>query len=256
MLYELRPLWVNFDTTYFIESEKIFLIWDLLKIWKDYYLIVWNKKWTKELKNNILYYWNLFNPTTIYFQQFLKNYWYSRYFKFFKLYIQDIKHLNKYELPKIKKHKFETWEEYINKYKNYETYNNYIKNGDTNIKTININNFSIDLLSKKQNLIVFPDNWSLFNFYNKYNIWDILDINTTSLTRYKFFFNVKTWKIKTLLTTHWWVFQDRKSLQTIFVFFPYKWYYKNQQNPRYLLPELIKQMKFFYNVKNLYFLLS
>jgi hypothetical protein len=254
MIYQIRPVWASFDSTYWIESSNKYLIWDVVQINTDLFLIVGNQKEWKQIPDKETYYGNLFTPTTVYFQKFISNYWYSWYFRFFKLYIQDPKYILKYSLPEIKRHKLQIQNDYISEYKDFETYCGYLKMWDSQIKCINIQDFNTRLLSDKQNLLVFPDNWSLFNFYQQHWVGEILDVNSTNLTRYKTFFKVKSWKIKTLLTTHWGVFQDWKNLKTIFVFFPYKWYYKNQQNPRYYLPELAKQMKFFYNVDDLYFL--
>jgi len=297
MYYQVRPLWVSFDSTYFVKFDEKVLIWDVLLVNNEPFLVMsrisddikkiggyqedveninqddlrrcgedeldlavkesCKKTWknTKEIVWEIKYLWNLFTPTTVYFQKFLANYWYSWYFRFFRLYVQDVKYILKYQLPQIKRHKFQMAEDYVSKYESFETYCGYLRMGDDEIKCLDLKDFSKDLLWSKQNLLVFPDDWSLFNFYQQHKIGEILDVNSTALTRYKKFLQVKTWKIKTLLTTHWWVFQDWKALNKIFVFFPYKWYYKNQQNPRYYLPEVVKQMKFFYNVEEVYFVM-
>ncbi len=255
MFYSVWPLWASFDSTYTIESKDKFLIWDIIFVNEDLFLVIDNKASWKEIHWEIKLYGNLFTPTTIFFQKFISKYWYSWYFKFFKLYIPDIKYVLRYDLPLLKRHKFDLEWEYIFKYENFDKYCNYLKLWDDSIKCLDVKEFSPNLLSSKQNLIVFPDDWSLFNFYEKYKIWEVLDINSTSLTRYKMFLKVKMGKVKTLITTHGGVFQDWKNLEKIFVFYPYKWYYKNQQNPRYYLPELSKQIKFFYNVNDLYFLM-
>jgi len=254
MIYEIWKIKENYDSTYYIQYNEKLLVWDLLDINWDLFLVMDFNQQKKEISWQVNYIWNLFTPTTVYFQKFLKNYWYSWYFKFFNLYIQNLDYIKRYKLPNIKKHKLSFSENYISEYKNYDTYCGYLKMWQKNVKCIWLNNFSLDLLSWDQNLLVFPDNWSLFNFYEKFKIWEILDLNSTSLTRYKTFLKIKEWKLKTLLTTHWGVFQDWKKLKTIFVFFPYKWYYKNQQNPRYYLPELAKQIAFFYNVDSIYFI--
>jgi primosomal protein N' len=105
-------------------------------------------------------------------------------------------------------------------------------------------------------LFVFPDLWSINCFTEKIKWkYDILNVSSTSLNRYKFFLDVKTGKKKNIITTQAGVFQDWKNLNSIFLFEPYKWYYKNQQNPRYHLQDLVKQIKFFYGVEKLYFVM-
>jgi len=255
MFYEIWPLWVSYDSTYFVETDDKFLIWDLLKLNDEPFLILSTQKSWKQLDWKIEYVWNLFTPRTVFFQKFLANYWYSWYFRFYRLFIQDSKHVLKYDLPKIKRFKFDIDGTYISEYRKFDTYFDYLKMGDDDIKILYLSDFSSDLVVDGQNLFVFPDDWSLFNFKKKSGLsWDILDVNSTSLTRFKHFLNIKNWKYKNIFTTHGGVFQDWKKLQNIFVFFPYKWYYKNQQNPRYWLPELAKQIKFFYKVENLYYI--
>jgi len=255
MFYEVWPLWVNYDSTYFVESNEKFLVWDITLVNQEPFLIFSTQKNWKQIDWKLEYKGNLFTPRTVFFQKFLSNYWYSWYFKFFKLFIQDSKYVLKYELPKIKRFKFEIKWTYVSEYKNFDNYFDYLKMWDNTIETINLNDFSENLLSDWQNLFVFPDMWSLYNFYKNSKIeWKIIDVNSTSLTRFKHYLNIKNWKYKNIFTTHWWVFQDWKKLKSIFIFFPYKWYYKNQQNPRYWLPELAKQIKFFYEVKNLYYI--
>ena len=256
MFYEVWPLGVSYDSTYFIKNSEKFLIGDVVLVNNEPFLVLSTSKAWKQIEGEISYVGNLFTPRTIFFQKFLANYWYSWYFRFYKLFIQDSKYVLKYELPQIKRFKFDMSWTYISEYKKFDTYFDYLKMGDESIKILNLNEFSSNLLTTGQNLFVFPDNWSLFNFKQQTNLkWEIVDVNSTSLTRFKHFLNIKNWKYKNIFTTHGGVFQDWKNLKAIFVFFPYKWYYKNQQNPRYWLPELAKQIKFFYKVEDLYYIL-
>jgi len=143
---------------------------------------------------------------------------------------------------------------YISEYKKFDDYLNYLAMWDYNIKFINYEFFYEYEPWKWQNLFIFPDLWSLTIFLESINFnYQVVSVSATKKQRIKNFFDIKLWKIKNIITTHGWIFQDWKNLQTIFVFDPYKWYYKNQQNPRYYLPDVVKQIKFFYNVKELYF---
>jgi len=255
MIYEIRNINSKFDLTYILKSNKKFLIWDLIQINSDFFLIKWNNWIWKEILWNPEYIWNLFSPTTILFQNFISSYWYTRYFKIFHLYIQNTKYFKKLTLPIIKRQKkINIQWEYICKYSNFEDYKNYLKMWDSSIKIIDYNYFDKYKPWKWQNLFVFPNLRSLYNFKNNINFsYDILNISWTHLYRTKMFLDIKIWKTKNIFTTHAWVFQDWHKLNDIFIFDPYKWYYKNQQNPRYYLPEIAKQLKFFYNANNLYY---
>jgi len=247
----------KFDAVYTISTDKKFLIWDLILVNGSIFLVKDNLKQWKLIEWDISYIWNLFSQNTILFQNFISNYWYSYYFKIFNLYIQDTKYLLKYSLPNIKRHKklkIET--NYISEYKNFDKYKDYIKMWDESIKVLDYSYFENFTPWKWQNLFVFPDLWSINCFTSKISWnYDILNVSWTSLSRYKFFLDIKNWKKNNIITTHAGVFQDWKNLKSIYVFDPYKWYYKNQQNPRYYLPDLAKQIKFFYWVEKLHYVM-
>lgn len=255
MLYSIWNIENRFDACYSIETNEKINIWDLIKTNDWSIFLVKDKKanWNKIDIQNFSNLWNLFSNQTILFQNFISSYWYSYYFKFYKLYVHDNKYIKKYPLPIIKREKKINIEwNYISEYTNFETFENYIKMWDNEIKTISYNDkFE---LSKYQNLFVFPDLWAINCFTQKIDFkYHIVNPTSTALSRWKDFLAIKNGKYKNIITTHSGVFQDWKKLETIYVFSPYKWYYKNQQNPRYFLPDLVKQIKFFYNVKNVYF---
>jgi len=257
MIYNVWGIESRFDAMYLIKCDKKFLIWDLIKINNDYFLIKWEKWQGKEIFWEITYIWNLFSQTTVFFQQFISSYWYSWYFKIFNLYIQDTRYIPKLVFPEVKRQKkIDLKGEYISKYANFDTYEWYLKIWDESINILHYDFFEKYVSWKWQNLFVFPDLWTLYNFSENVDFkHDILNVSWTSLYRMKTFLDIKNGKIKNVFTTHAWVFQDWKNLKSIFVFDPYKWYYKNQQNPRYYLPELAKQIKFFYNVDELNFVM-
>lgn len=257
MIYNIWNINSKFDACYLINLDKKLLIWDLIKIWLDYFLVKWEKWVWKEIIWDVEYIWNLFSSRTIMFQQFASNYYYSYYFKIFSLFIQDSQYINRIKLPEIKRQKknIVDWF-YISKYEYFEKYDDYLKMWDNTIKTINYNFFDNYLPNKKQNLFVFPDLWTLFCFEEKTKFkHTILNPWWTNLYKIKMFSDIKSDKVKNIFTTHSWVFQDWKNLSSIFVFDPYKWYYKNQQNPRYNLLDIVKQIKFFYGTDDIYHVL-
>lgn len=257
MFYSIRNLKSKFDTCYSIESDLKFLKWDLIQLEQELFLVKDNKQNWKTIKWNVVYLWNLFEPRTIEFQEFFQKYRFCWYFKVFGLYIKDYWKICKLKLPQIKRaQKNDRNWSYVSEYKNYENFQDYIKMWDQNIKTINYWFFENFKAWEWQNLFIFPDIWSINSFVQTIDFdYTILNSSSTSLSKMRTFLEIKKWKEKNIITTSSGVFQDRKNLQSIFLFDPYKWYYKNQQNPRYYVPDLVKQIAFFYNVPNLYFVM-
>lgn len=253
MIYSIWPIKNKFDATYTIKSDLKLLIWDLIKINSDYFLVKDTKGDWKEIKDDIFYMWNLFQPRTVQFQKFFTLYEYTYFFKIFNLFIQDETYITRFKLPEVKRaKKLDIDATYISEYNKFQTYKDYLKMGDESIKIINYNFFKDYKPSSWQNLFVFPDLWSINCFIEKINFkYTLLNISGTNLSRIKHYFAIKTWKEKNIITTHAWVFQDWYNLDSIFVFDSYKWYYKNQQNPRYYLPDILKQIKFFYGATEL-----
>jgi len=230
MRYSIWNVDSKFDANYSIDVEEKLLVWDLILLNTEIFLVkdnIWNGK---EISWDIKYLWNLFSSNTILFQNFVSKYWYSYYFKFFNLYIQDTKYLLKYELPKIKRQKkIDIKGQYISEYKKFDTYEDYLKMWDDSIKIISYDYFKNYNPWKGQNLFIFPDLWSINCFTEKINWkYDVLNVSWTALSRYKFFLDVKNGKKNNIITTQAGVFQDWKNLKSIYLFEPYKWYYKNQ----------------------------
>lgn len=257
MNYSIWPIKNKFDITYTIKTDLKFLIWDLIKINNDFFLIKDTKAKWNNIEGKISYIWNLFQPRTIYFQEFFSKYWYSYFFKIFNLFIQEEIYIERFKLPKIKKaKKFNIDTTYISEYSNIENYWKYLKMWDDSIEIVNYDFFKNFKPLNWQNLFVFPDLWSISCFVENIKFeYNLLDVSWTNLSRIKHFFQIKFWKEKNIITTSAWIFQDWYDLKSIFVFDPYKWYYKNQQNPRYYIPDVAKQIKFFYWVKNLYYVI-
>ena len=257
MIYSIWPIKNKFDATYTIETDLKLLVWDLIKINYDYFLIKDIKAQWNKIEWDISYIWNLFQPRTIQFQKFFTSYEYSWFFKTFSLFIQDETYIKKFKLPAVKRaKKFGIDGTYISEYKKFDTYKDYLKMWDNSIKFVDYDFFKTYKPSNLQNLFVFPNLWSINCFTENIDFdYTLLNISWTNLSRMKHFFNIKFWKEKNIITTNAWVFQDWYNLDSIFVFDPYKWYYKNQQNPRYYLPDVAKQIKFFYGAKNLYYVM-
>lgn len=110
-------------------------------------------------------------------------------------------------------------------------------------------------LSSWQQLLVFPDLWTIQNFYQIHQ--DSLDKDTvlilswasTSIAVAKAFRAIKNWQISTVLTTHSQLFFDRCDLKSITIFDSHKWYYKSQQDPRYRTPDVLQKMSELYWAK-------
>ena len=76
----------------------------------------------------------------------------------------------------IKRHKFKISKNYASKYERFETYCDYLKMWDDKIKCLDLVNFLKNLLWNKQNLLVFPNDLSLFNFYQQYKVGETLNM--------------------------------------------------------------------------------
>ncbi|HCB51099.1 TPA: hypothetical protein DEP21_00695 [Patescibacteria group bacterium] len=58
----------------------------------------------------------------------------------------------------------------------------------------------------------------------------------------KSFWEIKTGNIGTIITTHAELFQDFAKLEKIVFVDPHKWYYANQQDPRYKTPDVVAKL--------------
>ena len=111
-------------------------------------------------------------------------------------------------------------------------------------KTLNMTSFL------QQTLMVFPDLWTLYNFENnKYSSDLILWGWQSKAVMKKTFEKISVWEARIVFATHSWVFQNWKELKEIIVLRPHMRYYKNQQQPRYRLPEVVEKMAFVFEAK-------
>lgn len=112
-----------------------------------------------------------------------------------------------------------------------------------------IQNGNISIAENKldwQQLVIFPDLWTLFNTIDesvlsaKWNVF--LKSNDTQNQKDKKWRMIKNWEISNVFCTHSEIFQDRNNLRRIILIDPYKRYYENQQDPRYSVVAVVKQM--------------
>lgn len=97
---------------------------------------------------------------------------------------------------------------------------------------------------KKQNLTIFPDIWTAFV---KLKTFEIYHWQSTVIQKIKLFWEIKQWKRENLICTWSQIFQDRNNLEKITIRYPHRRYYKNQQDPRYNVFDIVKKMKEIYN---------
>lgn len=108
--------------------------------------------------------------------------------------------------------------------------------------------------SNGQQLVVFPDVWTLSNFCSESIFSDknikILYGQSTEKQKSELFRWIKNWSIWTLICTHSQLFQDWKDLKNIVLIQPDKWYYKSQQDPRYWTIDVICTMRKIWELVN------
>jgi len=96
-----------------------------------------------------------------------------------------------------------------------------------------------------QQLIVFPDLWTLYNMVEVEKLESdsvILTSQSTKLQQAKAFWGVSNGTISTIVTTFSNMFQNRKQLESMTIVHPEKRYYNNQQEPRYKSIPTLKKM--------------
>jgi hypothetical protein len=103
-----------------------------------------------------------------------------------------------------------------------------------------------DLSGAGQTLFVFPDNWTRYTTIptDWFESKEVINLVSTDTQKRK---DIHRRTIKKslqgkILATHSEVFQPYANLKKILFFDPNKWYYNNQQDPRYSLPLVIKKM--------------
>lgn len=109
------------------------------------------------------------------------------------------------------------------------------------------------LVDTGQTLIVFPDLWTMFNSISdqfREDYW-VAFLSSTHTEKQK---DVHRWEIKkgrksVILCTYAEIFQDYYDLKKIIFIDPHKWYYVNQQDPRYKVGDVLEEMKKLYGAE-------
>ncbi len=113
-------------------------------------------------------------------------------------------------------------------------------------KKLNFDNISVPFNKSKQNLVIIPDNWSRENQLSTFFSHDwVTHLYSTDTQNRKDQnrWEVKKSKVWVVVATQSEVFQPFNNLWTITLIDWYKWYYHNQQDPRYDISEVVKKMQ-------------
>lgn len=104
--------------------------------------------------------------------------------------------------------------------------------------------------SSGQTLIVFPDLWTMFNTLPADLLESaaitFLNSSATQNQKDKYRRQIKKWIAQVIVCTHAEIFQDFADLKKIILIDPHKWYYANQQDPRYKTGAVLEKMKEIY----------
>ncbi|MDR2415087.1 MAG: hypothetical protein LBD75_00255 [Candidatus Peribacteria bacterium] len=115
------------------------------------------------------------------------------------------------------------------------------------IENITIPNSSeLQLDMEGQQLFIFPDNWTRYTTLPEKYLQNTAFIHLVSTdTQNRKDIHRRTIKKSmtgVITATHSEVFQPYKHLKKIFLIDPHKWYYHNQQDPRYSLVSVVQRM--------------
>ncbi len=102
-----------------------------------------------------------------------------------------------------------------------------------------------------QTLIVFPDLWTMFNQRpnDETMKWpNIVTLLASDTEKQKDVhrWEIKKWMKSVIVCTYAEIFQDFHDLKKIIFVDPHKWYYANQQDPRYKVGDVLEEMKKLY----------
>jgi len=224
------------DRVFVLENGQKLWIGDLFRIENSYFLnlwedIAWQDKhkvfWKSEITNlNLVKKWFI-SAKTLWFIHFLVYQYYSVYRKFVPLFVNtDIEKTLKYDIYKPKTSKYQ---EVI----------------------FDMQNFKLDIWAEKlnwQQLVVFPDLWTMENLLDNKKFKDIetLISSNTQTKKDKIYWQIKNGCLGTLFCTYSQIFQDWRNLKNIILIDGHKRYYKNQQEPRYYVPTVLSQMSKIY----------
>jgi primosomal protein N' len=104
--------------------------------------------------------------------------------------------------------------------------------------------------AEQQTLIIFPDNRSRYNMLSEaqLNHSEVINLVSTDTQNRKDIHrrNIKKGAGGAIIATQSEVFQPFCNLKKILFVDPHKWYYNNQQDPRYSLTTVVQQMSEIY----------
>jgi len=104
-----------------------------------------------------------------------------------------------------------------------------------------------------QTLIVFPDLWTLFNTIDEKSLNEknvaFLSSTQTQNQKDKNWRDIKKWNKSIILSTYGEIFQDYYDLKKIIFIDPHKWYYANQQDPRYKVGDVLNKIEEIYEAE-------
>ena len=102
----------------------------------------------------------------------------------------------------------------------------------------------------EQNLYIFPDNWTRYNFLGEYykESKEHLQLFSTDTEKKKNEHrrSIKYGIAKHIFATQSEIFQPYQCLKKIYFVDSYKWYYHNQQDPRYSLKTVVEKLRELY----------
>ena len=220
------------------KTEHKFKSGDLLKLWQEYFLVLWSEisfseQYVYQLKEEESKYeivQNKFlNKQTI---ELIHRMVYRRYAPYYnvvpKLFLPT-------EVEKLVDRKISPLSK--------GTKSNPKKESTSNFQ---LSIFNLSLSSWWQTLVVFPDLRTLMNLTDAKFLsqsWvEVLLSSNTQNQKDKSRRNIKNGNTNIILSTHSEIFQNYKDLQKIIIIRPHKRYYANQQDPRYKTLDVVQKL--------------
>lgn len=112
--------------------------------------------------------------------------------------------------------------------------------------------FDIDYQTKWTTIVLLPDLWTIKNCIiknkDKITIKELISSSTIN-QKINNFWLIKNWYYKNVFISPAWLFYPRKKIEQIIIIDSHKWYYKNQQDPRYNSVNLCKYLGNIHNIK-------
>ena len=210
----------------FQTSLSVWKPWDLIQCWTDFLLNLWAEISFSELiktqflpkeKYDVIYPW--------FFDKNFLTLLHWMVYQRFSTYNNVLKYFVSFEIPQLLTRES--------------------KSSSQN-KQLDLSDFSVSLDSDKQNVIIIPDNRSrknqLSDSFSKDFVLNLYSTDTQN-NKDKNRWNIKKSKTWIIVSTQSEIFQPFNNLWTIVFIDWFKWYYHNQQDPRYDVAEVVKKME-------------